>query len=128
MLKHMPTSDSLTASIASTGLRPPSQKQAQRFVRKETTTSWEQFVLELHYLPQFLAELKTLDPSGTYFCETKMDAYSGMDVQTFHRYFVSWGAAQRLVHDIPLVSRGLGRRTHEKRVWWRLSRRGNCDR
>lgn len=103
VLKNTGSSESLVSSVAALGLPPMSKKQAQKFVREENTTSWEQFVVELHHLPQFMADLKRADPEGTYECEKKPDVYNGIEVQTFHRYFVSWGAAKLIVCDSPLL-------------------------
>lgn len=69
VMKKMLSSEALSSGIASTGLLPPSQKRAQDFVRREHSTSWEQFVVELHHLPEFLERLKAQDPRGTYICE-----------------------------------------------------------
>ncbi len=59
--------------------------------------------VELHKLPQFLDGLEAADPDGTYLCETRGEVYNGVAVQAFRRYFLSWGAARRIVQDTPLL-------------------------
>lgn len=103
VMSNISSSEALANSIASTGLPPPSLKSAQEFVRKENSTSWEQYVVELHYLPSFLQALKAQDPSGTYVCETKPEVYNSAKVSAFHRYFLSWGAAKQMISDTPLL-------------------------
>ncbi len=99
VMKKMSSSETLSSSIASTGLPPP----AQDFVRRENSTSWEQFLVELHHLPSFLEALKVQDRRGTYICEVKPELYNGAEVEAFQRYFVSWGAASEIVVDTPLL-------------------------
>jgi hypothetical protein len=103
VLANASSSETLVQDISSIGLPPPSLKRAQDFVRLENSTSWEQYVVELHHLPSFLEELKVLDPRGTYLCETKPETYNGIDVWAFQRYFVSWGAAKELIVDTPML-------------------------
>jgi hypothetical protein len=103
VMEKMSSSETLSSSIASTGLPPPSHKRAQNYVRRENSTSWHQYVAELHHLPSFFEALKVQDPRGTYICEMKPEVYNGEDVQVFQRYFVSWAAAKEVLLDTPLL-------------------------
>lgn len=97
------SAEALEKTVAASGLEPPSHKRAQHFTRLEHSTSWEQYVTEMHHLPQFLAEMKEKDPLGTYLCEDKPDIYNEQEIRAFQRYFVSWGAASRLLQDTPML-------------------------
>ena len=103
VLKSISSSETLSSSIASTGLKPPRVRTVQNFVRRQMSTSWEQHVVELHHLRQFLGQLRDLDPRGTYLCDAQADVYNGVDVSVFQRYFVSWGAAREIICETPLL-------------------------
>ncbi len=103
LLKKTTSAETLSSSVVESGLPAPHRQQAQRFVRMENSTSWEQYVMELHYLPNFLDDLKGRDPDGRYICETHDDVYNGIEIRAFRRYFISWGAAGRIINDTPLL-------------------------
>lgn len=73
-------------------------RQAQRFVRKVSVTSWELYVLEMIHLESFFDYLRKTDPTGSYFLEKQDDKYNGVEVSTFRRYFCSMGAVRQFLN------------------------------
>ncbi len=102
VLESTDSSRSLKSAADNSGLKM-SDRQAREFVRTANTTSWEQYVVELNFLPSFLSELQAKDPAGLYLMETKIDVYQQKEVRTFRRYFASWGAAKTLVEETDLL-------------------------
>lgn len=97
LVSRISDASALIAALEDQGLPPLDRQVAQKHLRGRSVTNWARHVLELLYLPEFLEMARNVDPMGVYLLETIPGTYNGVDVVTFSRLFVSFGAVKELV-------------------------------
>lgn len=82
MLTSSTDSKSVHSSISDLGIHIK-LSTIQGHIRAFNTTSWEQYVVELCHLEDFMEKNQQLDQDGLFFVESDVDTYCGTEVRVF---------------------------------------------